>query len=152
MAATQERDFYEDARRLILRTKSATLATAKAGVPHAALVTPAFTPELEPVLLLSELAIHTRQLGANPACALLLTGAADGPNPQTTPRLCLTGIAAKTADERFGRIFLAAHPYAERYAGFADFAFWRICLTESYYVGGFGAARKLLVAKLATAQ
>ena len=152
MAAAQERDFYEEARLTIRNAKAGTLATAEAGLPHAALVTVAFTPDFSPILLLSELAIHTKQLLANPACALLLTGEADGPNPQTTPRLCLTGSAARTKDPAARAIFLEKHPYAELYANFGDFAFWLVLVSDAYYIGGFGAARKLAVAKLSTPQ
>jgi len=152
MAAKQEpsqRDFHAEAGLLIRNAKSAVLATSEAGVPHAALVTLAWLPNLQPVLLLSELALHTRQLNASPACALLLTGEPNSPNPQTTPRLCLTGTAAKTENQLARSIFLQTHPYAEQYADFGDFAFWMVVVSQSYYIGGFGAARQLEVAKLA---
>ena len=153
MAAAQERDFYAEARLLIRNVNAGTLATAESGVPHAALVTVAFDAETAPILLLSQLAIHTRQLQANPACALLLTEQTEaGSNPQTAARLCLTGTAAKTENLTARAIFLKCHPYAALYADFADFAFWRIFITDAYYIGGFGAARKLEVAKLSTAQ
>jgi putative heme iron utilization protein len=148
MAATQEQDYIEAARLLIRNTNTATLATAQAGIPHAALVTLAFQTDFTPVLLLSQLAVHTRHLLANPACALLLTGAPGSPNPQTTPRLCLTGTAAQTSDPAARILFLQHHPYAALYADFADFAFWRIVITDAYYIGGFAAASHLDAAKL----
>jgi putative heme iron utilization protein len=148
MAATQEQDYIEAARLLIRNANTATLATAQAGIPHAALVTVAFQPDFAPVLLLSQLAVHTRHLLANPACALLLTGEPGSPNPQTTPRLCLTGTAAQTSDPAARSLFLHRHPYAAGYADFADFAFWQIVITGAYYIGGFAAASDLDTAKL----
>ena len=148
MAATQEQDYINAARLLIRNASSGTLATAAAGIPHAALVTVAFHPDSSPVLLLSELGVHTRQLLSNPVCALLLTGEPTGPNPQTTPRLCLTGAAAKTGDPAARGLFLHRHPYAAAYADFGDFSFWRIVITDAYYIGGFAAASHLDVAKL----
>lgn len=148
MAATQEQDYINEARLLIRNARSGTLATAAAGIPHAALVTVAFHPDSSPVLLLSELAVHTRQLLTNPSCALLLTGEPTGPNPQTTPRLCLTGTAAKTSELAARTLFLHHHPYAAVYADFRDFAFWQIVITDVYYIGGFAAASRLEVAKL----
>jgi heme iron utilization protein len=163
MAARQEpeRDFHAEAHLLIRNAKAATLATSEAGIPHAALVTVAFAPPPAapepaapspagpvPLLLLSQLALHTRQLGVNPSCALLLTGEANSPNPQTTPRLCLTGSAAPIADPVARAIFLESHPYASLYVDFADFAFWRVFVTDAYYIGGFGAARRLEIGKL----
>jgi putative heme iron utilization protein len=150
MAVTQEPgDFYDAARALVPGGGTATLATAQDGVPHAALVTVALLPGLAPVLLLSELAVHTQQLLANPVCALLFAGEPNGPNPQTRQRLCLTGDAGRSNDPRARAVFLERHPYAAQYADFGDFAFWEVAVRNAYFVGGFGAARKLAVAKLA---
>jgi putative heme iron utilization protein len=151
MAATQEggdEDFYKQARALLLRAKVASLATAAEGLPFAALVTPAFKDDLSPLLLLSELSTHTRQLKGNPACALLVTGEPATENPQTAPRLCLTGTASIIADTETRATYLAAHPYAELYVDFADFAFWRIEITGAHFIGGFAAASRLDVARL----
>jgi putative heme iron utilization protein len=145
MAGKQVHDFYPEARLLIRNARTATLATVEAGMPHAALVTVA-EDALRPILLLSELAIHTRQLLADPACALLLTGALETPNPQTTKRLCLKGRAERTDSETARSAFLRVHPYAADYAGFGDFAFWQVVPAEAYYIGGFGAARMLDIA------
>jgi hypothetical protein len=72
----------------------------------------------------------------------------NSPNPQTTPRLCLTGTATPIADPAARAIFLESHPYASLYVDFADFAFWRVFVTDAYYIGGFGAARRLDIEKL----
>jgi putative heme iron utilization protein len=151
MAATQEgsdQDFYKQASALLLRAKVATLATASDGLPFGALVTPAFLADFSPLLLLSELSTHTRQLHGNPACALLVTGEPTTENPQTAPRLCLTGTASVIPSAEARAPYLATHPYAEMYVDFADFAFWRIELTGAHYIGGFAAASRLDVARL----
>jgi len=151
MAVTQgagEQDFYGQARALLLRAKVASLATVQDGLPFAALVTPAFLDDLSPVLLLSQLSTHTRQLQAHAACALLITGEATTENPQTAPRVCLTGTAAIADAAAVRALYLTAHPYAELYVDFADFAFWRITLTGAHYIGGFAAAARLDVARL----
>jgi len=151
MAVTQgpgEQDFYDQARALLLHAKVASLATVADGAPFAALVTPAFLPDLSPVLLLSQLSTHTRQLQAHPPCALLITGEAATENPQTAPRVCLTGTAAIADAAEVRGKYLAAHPYAELYVDFADFAFWRITVTGAHYIGGFAAAARLDIARL----
>jgi putative heme iron utilization protein len=151
MAVTQgagEQDFYGQARGLLLRAKVASLATVADGAPFAALVTPAFLDDLSPVLLLSQLSTHTRQLQGHAACALLVTGEATTENPQTAPRVCLTGTAAIADAGAVRTKYLAAHPYAELYVDFADFAFWRITVTGAHYIGGFAAAARLDVARL----
>ncbi len=148
MAAAQERDYYYQARLLIRNAKTATLATGEGGMPHAAFVTVASLADHVPVLLLSQLAIHTRQLQVNPACALLIAGEPGLPNPQTTPRICLSGTAVITNDPAARASFLERHPYAAGYADFADFAFWNIVITEAYYIGGFAAASHLAISQL----
>jgi putative heme iron utilization protein len=148
MAANQERDRLAAAAALAVAASCATLATLHEGVPHASLVTPAWDVDGQPILLLSALAAHTRHLAADPACALLVLGSTPAPNPQTTPRLSLNGIAiivpAALAQERY----LKTHPYAETYAGFGDFGYWKINVTATQYIGGFAAACHLDVAAL----
>ena len=153
MAANQERNFAREAAALLRAARSGMLATTEAGRPHAALVTPALvTPALGPdgflLLLLSELSAHTRHLRADPRCALLVTGAAADENPQTAPRLSLRGTAHPTEDKAARAAYLKIHPYAELYAGFADFHIWVLRPDEAYYVGGFAAAASLQIAAL----
>ena len=50
------------------------------------------------------------------------------------------GRVEPSADERLARRFLARHPEAERYAGFADFGFYRMTVERAHYVGGFAKA------------
>jgi putative heme iron utilization protein len=150
MAAKQEPDeaaILEDAARLARASRSGALATVLDGQPNAALVTHAFGADGAPLLLLSSLAVHTRHLLANPACCLLLTGTATSDNPQTTPRLALSGTAAKV-EAAEAKAFIITHPYAAGYATFTDFAYWRISLTQAQYIGGFAAAFHLNIAAL----
>lgn len=150
MATAQEvpRDFHEPAAVLLRGAKAASLATVSGEQPFGAWVTVAWLADLSPVLLLSSLSTHTRQLKVNPACALLVVGQAADENPQTAPRICVSGRAEVTEDAAARAGFLAAHPYAAMYAEFSDFAFWRVELTAAHYVGGFAAAARLDIIKL----
>ncbi len=148
MAANQERNFAREAAELLRAARSGMLATTEAGRPHAALVTPALGPDGLVLLLLSDLSAHTRHLRADPGCALLVTGAATGKNPQTMPRLSLRGTAYPAGHDAARAAYLRHHPYAALYAGFADFHFWTLRLEEAYYVGGFAAAASLQIAAL----
>ena len=135
-----------EARRLIRAAGSAALATQADGQPFASLVTPAAAPDLSPLLWLSTLSEHTRQLRAEPRCALLFTGEPEGPNPQTTPRVTLTGQAEPVEGPEAAALkarWLARHPYAALYADFADFALWRIAPGGALLVGGFARAVRL---------
>ncbi len=137
-----------DAAALALAAKSGTLATVEAGQPNAALVTLAWLPNATPLLLLSSLAVHTRQLRANPAFSLLLTGPAADANPQTAPRLALSGQAELCTDPIARALFLKSHPYAALYIDFTDFAFWQLTTAKAHYIGGFAASFHLNPAAL----
>ena len=140
-----------EARRLLRAAGSAALATRAAGQPFASLVTPAAAPDLSPLLWLSTLSEHTRQLRAEPRCALLFTGEPDGPNPQTTPRVTLTGQAEPVEGAEAPALkarWLARHPYAALYADFADFSLWRVAPGGALLVGGFARAVRLRVSDL----
>jgi len=146
MAANQEPP--RAAAALLLAARAGTLATLNKGMPHASLVTPAVDRDGLPILLLSGLAAHTRHLRADPACALLVTGSTTDENPQTAPRLNLTGIAREVPADGVRAHYLAAHPYAARYVGFSDFSFWKIFIISAQYIGGFASASQLNVAAL----
>lgn len=137
------------ARCLLRAARVGTLATARDGQPYAALVTPATAPDLSILLWLSTLSEHTRQLAAEPRCALLVTGAATDKNPQTAPRLTITGLAGQIDDPALKARWLAVHPYAALYADFADFALWQITPMAANLVGGFARATRLRQAQLA---
>ncbi|MEJ0018588.1 MAG: DUF2470 domain-containing protein [Acetobacteraceae bacterium] len=137
-----------EARRLLRAARVGTLATVADGQPFASLVTPACAPDLALLLLLSDLSGHTRHLRADPRCSVLVMGVAEDSNPQTAPRVTVTGVA-EAADPALLPRYLAMHPYAAQYAGFGDFALWRIRPLGGLYVGGFGRAARLRAADLA---
>jgi putative heme iron utilization protein len=128
-------------RRVARACRKASLATlAEDGTPYASLVTVAFDHDLAPILLLSGLADHTRNLKADGRASLLLDGTDGHPNPQTGPRVTVCGHAERSTDERLRARFLARHPAAAMYAGFGDFAIWRLVPARAHFVGGFGRA------------
>ncbi len=137
-----------EARRLLRAARGGTLATSVSGQPFASLVTPATAPDASVLLLLSDLSEHTRHLRAEPRCALLVAGAADGPNPQTAPRLTVTGVAELDPDPALHARWVALHPYAAFYAGFGDFHLWRLRPRGGLFVAGFARAHRLREAQL----
>ncbi|PZW51108.1 hypothetical protein C8P66_101327 [Humitalea rosea] len=140
-----------EARRLLRGAASATLATQSDGQPFASLVTPAMAPDLGALLLLSTLSEHTRHLLREPRCALLVVGTAEDANPQTAPRVTLTGLAEQVSAAEVPALkarWLARHPYAALYAGFGDFSLWRLRPGGALLVGGFARAIRLPLAAL----
>ncbi len=138
-----------EACKLLRAARVGTLASVMDGQPFASLVTPACAPDLSMLLLLSDLSEHTRHLRADPRCSVLVAGAPEGVNPQTAPRLTVTGLAEVAADPVLKSRYLAMHPYAALYADFGDFSVWRIRLLAGLYVGGFARATRLRTADLA---
>lgn len=139
------------ARRLVRAAKEATLATSDRGQPFASLVTPATAGDLSLLLWLSALSPHTRHLGEEPRCSVLITGPAPGQNPQTRPRVTLTCRAARLAEAEVPALkarWLSRHPYAGLYAELPDFSLWRLVPGEASYVGGFAMAHRLAAAAL----
>jgi heme iron utilization protein len=136
------------ARKLLREVRAGTLATAMQGQPFASLVTPAAAPDLSVLLLLSDLSEHTRHLRADARCSMLVCAEPTEENPQTTPRVSVTGVAETVADPALKARYLAVHPYAAMYASFGDFALWRIRPVNGLYVGGFGRAARLRAADL----
>ena len=137
------------ARKLLRAARAGTLASSMQGQPFASLVTPATAPDLSILLLLSDLSEHTRHLRADPRCSVLVCGSATGQNPQTAPRVTVTGLAETVADAELKARYLAVHPYAALYAEFGDFALWRIRAVNGLFVGGFARAARLRAADLA---
>ncbi len=110
------------------------------GRPYAALVTTAFAADASPILLLSQLSEHARNLAVDPRVALLFETASRRRNPQTGPRVTVVGRIARSPDEADRRRFLARHPDAALYADFADFGFYRMTVERAHFVGGFARA------------
>jgi putative heme iron utilization protein len=137
------------ARKLLRASRGAVLASSAKGHPFASLVTPGVMPDGSLLLLISRLAEHTRHLEADPRCSVMVSGVAETANPQTTPRLTITGEAEKVDDPALKTRYLAIHPYARLYADFGDFSAWRIVPAAGTFVGGFARAFKLKGIELA---
>ena len=133
------------ARRLTRAADRAVLATALAGDgrPYASLVLMACDPGGSPLLLLSNLAEHTRNLTADPRVSLLVDGTAGHEDPLTGPRLTLLGRVAATDAPGCRARFLARHPESAAYADFGDFRFYRVSIERGHLVAGFGRIRWL---------
>ncbi len=108
------------------------------GTPYTSLVLVAVDHDASPLLLISTLADHTKNLAANPTVSLLFDGTTGLDEPLTGPRVSVQGRAAKTEDATLKARFVARHPGAAMYAGFRDFAFWRVDMTRAHLVAGFG--------------
>jgi putative heme iron utilization protein len=127
------------AKKLLREARSGALATLMpgSGDPYCSLVNVASAPDGSPLLLLSRLAVHTRNLLADPRISLMLDERKDG-DPLEGARVMLMGSAVASDDPYDRRRYLARHPEAASFAGFADFGFYRLALKTAHLVAGFG--------------
>lgn len=134
----------EAVRTLIREARHGLLSTnglEPAGFPYGSLVPVASTAAGEPVVLVSHLAQHTKNLVADGRASLLVQAAADG-DPQQAARASVIGKARRLEgpEEAAARArYLAVHPDAEQYFDL-NFQLWALAPVEARYVGGFGAA------------
>jgi putative heme iron utilization protein len=126
-------------RRLLRALDRGALATNLAdGGPYASLVLLALDLDATPLLLLSDLAEHSRNLARDGRACLLADGTAGLADPLTGTRASLVGRVAAAGDPRLLARYVARHPSAEAYAGFADFKLYRLDVERAHLVAGFG--------------
>jgi heme iron utilization protein len=141
-------DLGAAARRLMRGRDHAALATTLAGRPYVSLVACACDLDASPLLLLSDLAQHTKNLMADPHLSLLFDGTGEYPDPLAGPRLTLLGRAERCTSPRALARFAARHPASADYAGFADFHLYRVAIKRGHLVAGFGRIAWIEAAQL----
>jgi putative heme iron utilization protein len=142
MQPSPDFDAAKVARSLLRRSRQGALATLMAGSgdPYCSLVNVASHADGAPILLISRLALHTKNILGDSRVSLMLDERAEG-DPLEGSRIMLAGRAeeAGTGDlEIWRRRYLNAHPTAEVFVNFKDFSFFRIRPTGAHLVAGFG--------------
>ena len=142
MQPTADFDAGRLARSLLRRSRQGALATLMTGSgdPYCSLVNIATHPDGSPILLISRLAVHTRNILDDSRVSLMLDERAEG-DPLEGSRIMLMGRAeeAVASDENIlRRRYLNTHPSAERFVEFQDFSFYRIRPSAIHLVAGFG--------------
>src|SRR5579872_4624065 len=126
---------------LLRRSRQGALATLMSGSgdPYCSLVNVASHSDGSPILLISRLAIHTRNLLADARVSLMLDERVEG-DPLEGSRIMLSGHAEEITSKReiARQRYLNAHPAAEVFVDFKDFSFFRIRPSGTHLVAGFG--------------
>ncbi len=127
------------AKKLVREARSGALATLMpgSGDPYCSLVNVATAADGAPILLISRLAVHTKNVLADARVSLMLDERKEG-DPLEGARVMLMGTATGSGDADLRRRYLARQPEAEMFAGFADFAFYRVEIARAHLVAGFG--------------
>jgi heme iron utilization protein len=111
------------------------------GFPYPTALPFAPTAAHTPMLLMSHLAEHTRNLQADARAGFLVAHSVDG-RVLEGQRLTLLGTfepAPADQQSQLARRYLRYHPDAARYLELGDFSFWVMSVTRMRYIGGFGA-------------
>jgi heme oxygenase (biliverdin-IX-beta and delta-forming) len=139
------------AKKLLREARSGALATLMVGSgnPYCSLANVATTPDGSPLLLLSTLALHTKNILADSRISLMLDERKEG-DPLEGARVMLMGTAAVNTDATMRTAYLRRHPEAEMFAGFTDFAFYRMAISAAHLVAGFGRIVDLRSADILT--
>jgi putative heme iron utilization protein len=126
------------AKKLLREGRSGALATLmpRSGDPYCSLVNVATAIDGAPLFLLSNLALHTKNILADARVSLMLDERKDG-DPLEGARVMLMGSCAKT-DPAVAGAYLRRHLEAEMFANFGDFAFYRMEIGRAHLVAGFG--------------
>ena len=127
-------------RQLLVGERQAVLATIsarRAGWPFASVAPYAIDRHGQPLLLLSDLAEHTRNARADPRASLLVQESV-AEDPQAGARITLLGTLEPIHDEEARSAYVARHTQAAEYLMLGDFGMWRLNVSEARYVNGFG--------------
>ncbi|MHA7653644.1 HugZ family pyridoxamine 5'-phosphate oxidase [Mycobacterium sp. ML4] len=131
----------EAARTIAAATNAATLASLTAdGDPWASLVAYGLL-DGTPVLCVSNLAEHGRNLAADQRASMSIVAATDDPDPLAGSRVTLAGMVTRPApaDTELARqAYLNAVPAAHSYVDLSDFTLWLLKVQRVRWVGGYG--------------
>ncbi|NEU97423.1 HugZ family protein [Bradyrhizobium uaiense] len=154
MQPTDDFDPFRLARSLLRRSRQGALATLMAGTgdPYCSLVSLASHPDGAPILLISRLAVHTKNILADNRVSLMLDERAEG-DPLEGARIMLAGRAEEVTEAERDLVrgrYLGVHPSAEAFVEFKDFSFFVIRPSGAHLVAGFGRIVDLKPAQFLT--
>jgi hypothetical protein len=132
-------------RQLLRRARTCSLSTLSVadGTPYGSLANIATDVAGRPIILISRLAWHTKNLAADTRASVLVGEIPEKGDALVGPRVTVLGRFEQIKDEDVKRRYLARHPQAAMYADFADFSFWRLTPSTIHGVAGFGRIETL---------
>lgn len=134
----------EEVRALIESERNAMLCTLSkkiAGWPFGSITPYAVAATGEPIILISEIAEHTRNLRADARASLLVQDSQALNDPQSGARVTLMGYAIPVPEaylEDSSRRYLELFPGSASYFQIHDFTLFQIKVSRVRFIGGFG--------------
>ncbi|MBU3687484.1 MAG: DUF2470 domain-containing protein [Mycobacterium sp.] len=145
----------EEARTIAASTNTATLASLTSdGDPWASYVAYGLLGG-SPVLCVSHLAEHGRNLAADPRASVSIVAPSTETDPLASGRVTLAGVAERPEGAEFDAArdaHLAAIPAAKYYVDYSDFTLWVLRVTRVRWVGGYGRMDSASAADYAAAE
>jgi putative heme iron utilization protein len=120
-----------------------TTSVHRPGYPYGSLTPFALSERGMPLLLLSGLAAHTKNLLADPRACLFIGDRSAVEDPLAGARVSLLGRAVHIDAPDARTRYLARHPKAAAYFALRDFALWELVVEEARLISGFGSMRWL---------
>jgi putative heme iron utilization protein len=143
-------DAAASAARALLASESvgvlSTISVHRPGYPYGSVTPYALAADGAPLLLLSRLAAHTKNLTIDPRAGLFIGDRSAVEDPQAGGRVSLIGrvLPLPAADAADGRArYVARWPRAADYFALGDFSLWRFAIEEARLIAGFGEIRWL---------
>jgi putative heme iron utilization protein len=128
----------EEARTLVAGAVQGTLATlSEDGGPWASLVAYGILGDGNPVLCLSRLAEHGRNVHGDPRASLMVAAPVTGADPLAAGRVTLAG-RVRPGDAAAREAYVAGVPSGDVYVDFGDFDLWVLAVERVRWVGGYG--------------
>jgi hypothetical protein len=142
VTAAQRPSPGEAARTLVYHATRATLSTLAldpAGYPFGSVAPFGILDDGRPVLCISTMAEHTRNLQDDPRASFFVVEEFPQGEAMDNGRLTLMGTARPFEQRDEARAaFLSRNPEGASYVDFADFSFWALDVEAVRWVGGFG--------------
>ncbi len=131
----------EEARTVAASKNAGTLASLTAdGDPWASFITYGLLAG-QPVLCVSNMAEHGRNLAGDPRASISIVAPDDGSDPLASSRITLAGVAERPVGDELAaarQAHLDGVASARYYIDFSDFSLWVLRVQRVRWVGGYG--------------
>lgn len=129
-----------EVRLLLRRARTAALGTSNRDPkgPYVSLANIATDGQGHPVIFISRLAWHTRNIEANPEASVMVSEIPPKGDALTGPRVTVMGRFEPIPKGDIAARYAHHHPTARTYLDFPDFSFWRLKAQKIHAVAGFG--------------
>lgn len=129
-------------------------------VPYCTFVMVAFDYDCSPIILLSDLSEHTKNINKNNTVSIMfceeqtfldyfpkfqrevkLNSVISYEDPMSRPRVTVIGNLEKTNQENQKKRFISRHPESKLYSSFADMNIYKLNIKSAHLTGGFAKVK-----------